>query len=66
MINAKIPEHIRDYLPLVMSPQHIIWVAGWRIDERVKITDQTVQVLWLEFTQAGKAQSGSPSANSCK
>jgi tRNA(Ile)-lysidine synthase len=66
MINAKIPEHIRDHLPLVVSPQHIIWVAGWRIDERVKITDQTVQVLWLEFTQAGKAQSGSPSANSCK
>jgi tRNA(Ile)-lysidine synthase len=52
MINAKIPEHIRDHLPLVVSTQHIIWVAGWRVDERVKITGQTAQVLHLRFTKA--------------
>jgi len=53
MINAKIPQHIRDHLPLVVSPQHIIWVAGWRVDERVKITSQTAQVLHLRFIKAG-------------
>jgi len=53
MINAKIPQHIRDYLPLVVSPQHIVWVAGWRVDERVKISSQTAQVLYLRFANAG-------------
>jgi tRNA(Ile)-lysidine synthase len=53
MIDAKIPQHIRDHLPLVVSPQHIVWVTGWRIDERVKITGQTAQVLWLGFVKGG-------------
>jgi len=29
----------------------IIWVAGHRIDERVKVTKQTKKVLCLEFRQ---------------
>lgn len=53
MINAKMPQHIRDHVPLVVSPQHIVWVAGWRLDERVKITSQTAQVLHLRFLKAG-------------
>ena len=66
MINAKIPQHIRDYLPLVVSPEHIIWVTGWRVDERVKITGQTAQVLHLRFIQAVQAQRGSASADGRK
>lgn len=51
MIDAKVPQHIRDRLPLVVSPEHIIWVAGYRIDERVKITSETRQVLHLQFVK---------------
>ncbi|MFQ6059411.1 MAG: tRNA lysidine(34) synthetase TilS [Anaerolineae bacterium] len=51
MINEKIPAHIRDELPLVVSPQHIVWIPGWRLDERVKITEDTERVLELEFSE---------------
>ncbi len=49
MIDAKIPNAWRDNIPIVCSPQHIIWVVGWRIDDRVKVTGNTNQVLCLEF-----------------
>ena len=49
MIDAKIPAAWRQRIPLVCSPQHILWVVGWRIDDRVKVTEATKQVLRLEF-----------------
>ncbi len=51
MVNAKIPLHWREYVPLVCSQEHILWVAGWRIDERYKITAGTRQILRLEFSE---------------
>ncbi|TET27034.1 MAG: tRNA lysidine(34) synthetase TilS [Dehalococcoidia bacterium] len=49
MIDAKIPHSWRRQVPIVCSPQHILWVVGWRIDERVKVTDNTKQILCLKF-----------------
>ena len=49
MIDAKIPQAWRGRIPIVCSPQHILWVVGWRIDDRVKVTEQTKQVLCLKF-----------------
>ncbi|MBA7661992.1 tRNA(Ile)-lysidine synthase [subsurface metagenome] len=49
MIDAKIPSAWRQRIPLVCAPQHILWVVGWRIDERVKVTDTTKQILRLKF-----------------
>jgi len=49
MIDAKIPSAWRQRIPLVCSPQHIIWIVGWRIDERVKVTRETERVLCLKF-----------------
>ncbi len=49
MIDSKIPSAWRQRIPLVCSPHHILWVVGWRIDERVKVTDTTKQVLCLKF-----------------
>jgi len=49
MIDSKIPRAWRKNVPIVCSPQQIIWVVGWRIDERVKVTDNTKQVLCLKF-----------------
>jgi tRNA(Ile)-lysidine synthase len=51
LIDAKVPQHIRDLLPLVVSPRQIVWVAGYRLDERVKITSRTSQVLHLRFAK---------------
>ena len=49
LVDAKVPRSWRDRIPLVCSPQHIVWVAGWRIDERAKVCDSTRRVLTLEF-----------------
>ncbi len=49
MIDAKIPRAWRQRVPLVCSPNHILWVVGWRIDDRVKVTPDTRRVWRLEF-----------------
>jgi len=51
MIDAKIPHAWRQQVPIVCSPQQILWVVGWRIDERVKVNEPTRQILRLEFKQ---------------
>ncbi|MBM3149657.1 MAG: tRNA lysidine(34) synthetase TilS, partial [Chloroflexi bacterium] len=49
MVDAKIPVAWRNRVPLVCSPQQILWVVGWRIDDRVKVTSASRQILRLEF-----------------
>ena len=49
MIDSKITRSWRQRIPLVCSPEHILWVVGWRIDDRVKIEQETSRVLCLEF-----------------
>jgi tRNA(Ile)-lysidine synthase len=48
MVDAKIPRSWREHIPIVCSPQQIIWIVGWRIDDRVKVTEATKEVLRLE------------------
>jgi tRNA(Ile)-lysidine synthase len=49
MVDAKISRLLRDRVPLVCSPRHILWVVGWRIDHRARVTPLTKHVLSLEF-----------------
>jgi tRNA(Ile)-lysidine synthase len=51
MIDAKIPQAWRGKIPIVCSPDKVVWVVGWRIDDRVKVSQDTRQVLRLEFKQ---------------
>jgi len=52
MVDAKIPRSWRGRIPIVCSPQQIIWVAGWRIDDRVKVTEASEEILRLEFIRS--------------
>ena len=52
MIDTKIPLAWRQRVPIVCSPEHIIWVVGWRIDDRVKVTRNTTRILCLKFRRA--------------
>jgi tRNA(Ile)-lysidine synthase len=49
MVDVKIPRSWRSHVPIVCSPQQIIWVVGWRIDDRVKVTEASQEILHLEF-----------------
>jgi len=52
MIDARIPRAWRGRIPIVVSPEQIIWVVGWRIDERVRVTDNTKNVICLKFKRS--------------
>ena len=60
MLDAKIPRAWRQGVPVISSPQHILWVVGGRIDERVKVTEKTRQVLCLEFMPAPNSPTETP------
>jgi tRNA(Ile)-lysidine synthase len=49
MIDARMPRSWRRRVPIITAPEQIIWIVGWRIDERVKVTDKTLKLLRLEF-----------------
>lgn len=49
MIDARIPQAWRRRIPIVCSPEQVLWVVGYRIDERSKVTDNTRRILRLEF-----------------
>lgn len=44
-IDHKIPKFERPQVPLLVSGEMIAWIVGYRIDERVKITEKTRKVL---------------------
>ena len=49
MVDSRIPGSWRDRVPLLCSGEQILWVVGWRIDDRFKITDNTKDVLHIKF-----------------
>ncbi|HZQ09602.1 MAG TPA: tRNA lysidine(34) synthetase TilS, partial [Anaerolineae bacterium] len=49
MIDEKIPRHLRDFIPILVDEEKIVWVCGYRVDERVTVTDETAHVLRVEF-----------------
>jgi tRNA(Ile)-lysidine synthase len=71
MINAKIPHAWRDMIPLLVrsaepfdfaqdalgkeSLSQVLWVAGWRIDERAKVTEATRHILSLTFEKDSRS-----------
>ncbi len=49
MIDEKIPRHIRDFLPILADDEKILWVCGYRTDERASVTVETRRVLSVHF-----------------
>jgi tRNA(Ile)-lysidine synthase len=40
-IDQKIPRNLRDSVPLVTDESSIVWVVGYRLDDRFKVTADT-------------------------
>ena len=47
-VDLKVPRDERDRVPLIISGNDIIWVVGYRGDDRFRVTDGTKKVLKLE------------------
>jgi len=45
MIDEKIPQAAREQLPLLCDSEKILWVCGYRADERARVTEATRDVL---------------------
>mgnify|MGYP001824553498 CR=1 FL=1 len=50
-IDAKVPKSQRRQIPILCSKDHIIWVVGHRLDDRVKLTSNTSRVLRLRYLE---------------
>ena len=48
-VDEKVPRDERDAIPIIVSGNDIVWIAGYRGDERFKVTEGTERFLRLEF-----------------
>ena len=55
MINAKIPAARRDQIPILASKSRVLWIAGMRMAEDCKVTQNTRLVLEVR-TEMGDEQ----------
>lgn len=46
-VDEKVPRDVRDSVPLVVSGDSVVWVAGYRADERFRITERTEKFIKL-------------------
>jgi tRNA(Ile)-lysidine synthase len=51
--DEKVSQTMRAGVPLVVADDGTIcWIAGHRIDDRVKVSSRTGRFLWIEFEGA--------------
>ena len=46
--DQKIPQHERNEIPLLICETGIIWIIGFQIDDRFKVTNETKRILKLQ------------------
>ncbi len=51
MTNLKIPQRIRDSIPLILCGNNIAWVVGYRISELYKTNDLTKKQLLIKISR---------------
>lgn len=44
-IDEKVPNYQRMSVPLLLGGDDILWVVGYRIDDRFKVTDRTKKIM---------------------
>jgi len=50
-IDEKVPQHLRERIPIVLTGETILWVAGYRVSEAARITPETRQVLEITMVK---------------
>ena len=54
LIDKKVPLSDKDSIWLLASGNNIVWVVGYRIDERFRITPETRQILMIRYKQQSR------------
>lgn len=55
MTDAKIPQEMRDSIPLIAAGEHVMWLVGYRISERYKVDSNTQIVLEIKYEEGEQA-----------
>ncbi len=53
-VDEKVPRSERERVPLILSPRGIVWVVGYRPDERFRVSGETNRVLYLRWELPGE------------
>ncbi len=53
--DAKVPLRQRDFVPILESEKGILWVCGYRMDDRFKVTESTRKILRIEMKERAHA-----------
>jgi tRNA(Ile)-lysidine synthase len=48
-VDEKVPRDLRDSIPLLFSNKELVWVVGYRTDERYRVDKNTVKALILKI-----------------
>lgn len=49
LIDQKVPIHLKEQVWIVENDKKIVWLSGFRLDERFKIKDNTKKMLQIQF-----------------
>ena len=49
LIDEKVPVHQKEKVWLLCSGRKVVWIMGYRLDERFRITPKTKTVLKIEI-----------------
>jgi tRNA(Ile)-lysidine synthase len=51
-VDAKVPEHLRDAVPLLVCGEEVVWIPGYRIANRFAVPSKTAKSLRIEVASA--------------
>ena len=54
--DLKVPRAVREHIPLIVVPEGIVWVAGYRMDHRFRVTASTQRVLFLTLLDSDRRE----------
>ena len=54
-VDEKVPRDERDSVPIIVSGNDIVWIAGYRTDERFRVTEKTEKFLRLIISKCKKS-----------
>ena len=53
--DSKVPLHLRNEIPMLVCASGIVWIIGYRLDDRFKISKNSTKILKLQVNE-GKAE----------